>query len=39
MEKKEPGGALDVKLAEGETVTAETLAELSNGKGDDDDEP
>jgi hypothetical protein len=39
MEKKIPDSLLKVELALGESVTAETLAELSNGKGDDDDDP
>ncbi len=34
----DPKNILDVELGAGEEITAETLEELSNGKGDDDDE-
>ena len=34
----DPKDLAGVELAEGEEITAETLDELSNGKGDDEDE-
>lgn len=34
----DPKDLVGVELAEGEEITAETLDELSNGKGDDEDE-
>lgn len=36
--KKDPDLLGDIKLEAGEEITAETLEELSNGKGDDEDE-
>lgn len=34
----DPKDLAGIELAEGEEITAETLDELSNGKGDDEDE-
>lgn len=38
MKKNDPKALPEIKLGEGEEITADTLDELSNGKGDDDDE-
>lgn len=37
MEDKKPKNLLNVELAEGEEISAETLEELSDGKGDEDE--
>lgn len=38
MSKENMQDLLGITLAEGEEITAETLEELSNGKGDDENE-
>jgi len=38
MNEKDSKDLLGIKLSEGEKITVETLEELSNGKGDDENE-